>query len=97
MYNPGGMNVYEVVAPTKTFILAHNGTGEDVGEFTGKGFSIWSNGRDDGAPIGTNIAGYPHNEATPLLYVDSHAANWGTILPRSWLLRNPGYPWYWPH
>jgi prepilin-type N-terminal cleavage/methylation domain-containing protein/prepilin-type processing-associated H-X9-DG protein len=96
MTNLTGMNLYDCVAPTKVFMLCHNGTGEDVGEFTGKGFSVWSNGRDDRAPLLTNMAGYPHNEANPLLYVDGHVENWGTVLPPSWLSRNPGYPWYWP-
>lgn len=96
MTNKAGMNLYDCVAPTKIFILCHNGTGEDVGEFTGKGFSVWSNGRDDRAPLLGQIAGYPHNEANPLLYVDGHVENFGTVLPPSWLSRNPGYPWYWP-
>ena len=96
IFSPAGMNLYDCVTPTKVFILCHNGSGEDVGEFTGKGFGVWSNGRDDGAPPGANIAGYPHNEVTPLAYVDGHVENWGTVLPPSWLSQDPGYPWYWP-
>ena len=96
IYNPGGMNLYDCVTPTKVFILCHNGTGEDVGEFSGRGFSVWGNGRDDGAPPGANIAGYPHNEVTPLAYVDGHVGNYGTVLPPSWARGDPGYPWYWP-
>jgi len=94
--NPRGMDVDEGDGPSRVFILCHNGTGEDFGEFSGRGFSVWGNGRNDGAPLGSNIAGYPHNEATPRLYLDGHVANWGTVLPRSWLLTDPGYPWRWP-
>ncbi len=95
MTNVNGMNLYDAVAPTKVFILCHNGSGEDLGEFSGRGFSVWSNGRDDRAPLGTAIAGYPHNEANPLLYVDGHVENFGKILPASWVSTNPGFPWYW--
>ena len=95
MTNVNGMNLYDGVAPTKVFILCHNGSGEDLGEFSGRGFSVWSNGRDDRAPLGTAIAGYPHNEANPLSYVDGHVENFEKILPASWVSTNPGFPWYW--
>jgi prepilin-type N-terminal cleavage/methylation domain-containing protein/prepilin-type processing-associated H-X9-DG protein len=96
MTNKSGMTLDDCVAPTKIFMVCHNGSGEDIGEFTGRGFSVWSNGRTDNAPLGTSRAGYPHNEANPLLYVDGHVQNFGMILPRSWVSTNPGYPWYWP-
>ena len=94
--NPRGMRFHQLERTSDVFILCHNGTGEAFGQFTGGAWNVSSNGREPTLTPDDRIAGYPHQEVTPLLYLDGHAANFGAILPPAWIKTDPGFPWYWP-